>query len=38
MADTVCIHGDGTHALTFAQEIRLMLEAEGVALTAYQAR
>lgn len=37
-ADTVCIHGDGTHALTFAQEIRRMLKAEGVALTAYQAR
>ncbi|MDT0125102.1 5-oxoprolinase subunit PxpA [Paenibacillus sp. RRE4] len=37
-ADTVCIHGDGAHALTFAQEIRRMLEAESVALTAYQAR
>ncbi|WP_285888943.1 LamB/YcsF family protein [Paenibacillus polysaccharolyticus] len=38
IADTVCIHGDGTHALTFAQEIRRMLESEGVALTTYEAR
>ena len=38
IADTVCIHGDGSHALTFAQEIRHMLEDEGVTLTAYQAK
>ncbi|WP_434748287.1 LamB/YcsF family protein [Paenibacillus amylolyticus] len=37
-ADTVCIHGDGAHALTFAQEIRRMLEAEGVTLAPYQAK
>ena len=37
-ADTVCIHGDGAHTLTFAQEIRRMLEVEGVALIAYRAR
>ncbi|PZT56730.1 LamB/YcsF family protein [Paenibacillus silvae] len=36
-ADTVCIHGDGEHALTFAQTIREMLEAEGIDVTAYQA-
>ncbi|PYE47356.1 LamB/YcsF family protein [Paenibacillus barcinonensis] len=36
-ADTVCIHGDGEHALTFAQTIREILEAAGVDVTAYQA-
>jgi UPF0271 protein len=31
-ADTICIHGDGAHALTFAQAIRRRLDAEGVAV------
>jgi UPF0271 protein len=29
-ADTVCIHGDGTHALEFAREIKRSLEENGV--------
>ncbi|WP_128100030.1 LamB/YcsF family protein [Paenibacillus sp. DCT19] len=33
-AETICIHGDGVHALTFARQIRAMLEAEGVTLSA----
>ncbi|MCM3174720.1 5-oxoprolinase subunit PxpA [Paenibacillus sp. MER 99-2] len=33
-AETICIHGDGAHALTFARQIRAMLEAEGVTLSA----
>lgn len=31
-ADTVCIHGDGAHALSFAQKIRQTLESEGIVL------
>ncbi|PCE25978.1 hypothetical protein BWP39_15730 [Paraburkholderia acidicola] len=31
--DTVCLHGDGEHALTFAQEIRAALRSEGVTVT-----
>ncbi|MDR0271456.1 5-oxoprolinase subunit PxpA [Paenibacillus sp.] len=31
-ADTVCIHGDGEHALSFAQTLRAMLEKENVAV------
>lgn len=34
-ADTLCIHGDGKQALTFAREIRLLLEAEGIVMTAF---
>jgi UPF0271 protein len=34
-ADTLCIHGDGRQALTFAREIRLLLEAEGIVMTAF---
>jgi UPF0271 protein len=30
VADTVCIHGDGPHALTFAQKIRSTLEESGI--------
>jgi len=30
VADTICIHGDGPHALTFAQVIRSALEGNGV--------
>ncbi|NUU76100.1 5-oxoprolinase subunit PxpA [Paenibacillus xylanilyticus] len=33
-AETICIHGDGEHALFFAREIRIRLEAEGMILTA----
>jgi len=31
-ADTVCIHGDGLHALEFARQIRAALEHEGIAV------
>ncbi|MGC5775396.1 LamB/YcsF family protein [Paenibacillus pabuli] len=33
-AETICIHGDGAQALAFAQEIRSLLESEGVTLSA----
>ncbi|GAB7534377.1 5-oxoprolinase subunit PxpA [Burkholderia sp. 22PA0099] len=33
-AQTVCLHGDGPHALAFAQRIRAALEQAGVMLTA----
>lgn len=33
-AETICIHGDGEYALSFAREIRMLLEAEGVILSA----
>ncbi|MDR6724695.1 UPF0271 protein [Paenibacillus amylolyticus] len=33
-AETICIHGDGEHALTFARQIRAMLETEGITLSA----
>jgi len=29
-ADTICIHGDGSHAVLFARTLRARLEAEGV--------
>ncbi|MEW9501023.1 5-oxoprolinase subunit PxpA [Jeotgalibacillus marinus] len=32
-ADTICIHGDGAHALTFAKQINETLKAEGIELT-----
>lgn len=31
-ADTICIHGDGAHALAFAQSIRQALNAAGVSI------
>ena len=31
---TICIHGDGPHALAFARAIRAALEADGVAVAA----
>ncbi|MGG3838315.1 5-oxoprolinase subunit PxpA [Paenibacillus thiaminolyticus] len=31
-ADTVCIHGDGTHALAFARSLRERLEEAGIAV------
>jgi len=33
-AQTVCLHGDGPHALAFARRIRAALEAAGVDVTA----
>lgn len=33
-ADTVCIHGDGPHALSFARHIKEVLTSEGVLLQA----
>ncbi len=33
-ADTVCLHGDGSHALAFAQRIRDRLREEGIAVRA----
>ncbi len=33
-ADTICIHGDGAHALEFAQKIRNALEKSGIAVQA----
>jgi UPF0271 protein len=36
-ADTVCIHGDGAHALEFAQQIRTRLREEGITVRAQYA-
>ena len=33
-AETICLHGDGAHALAFARRIRAGLEARGVAVLA----
>ncbi|MEK4357815.1 5-oxoprolinase subunit PxpA [Paenibacillus sp. FSL M7-1455] len=33
-ADTVCIHGDGEHALSFAGSLRAALEREGIRVSA----
>ncbi|CAM3255655.1 5-oxoprolinase subunit PxpA [Cupriavidus taiwanensis] len=33
-AETVCLHGDGAHALAFARRIRERLGAEGIAIRA----
>jgi UPF0271 protein len=33
-AETVCLHGDGAHALAFARRIRERLGAEGIAILA----
>ncbi|RXT04932.1 LamB/YcsF family protein [Ammoniphilus sp. CFH 90114] len=33
-ADTICIHGDGLHALAFARLIRQQLEASGITVQA----
>ncbi|WP_248930151.1 LamB/YcsF family protein [Paenibacillus hamazuiensis] len=35
-ADTLCIHGDGPHALEFAARIRQELEAAGVTVRAFE--
>lgn len=36
-ADTVCIHGDGPHALDFARSIHHTLEAAGISVCAFRA-
>jgi len=33
-ADTLCVHGDGNHAVDFARELRAALEAAGIGLAA----
>jgi len=33
-AETVCLHGDGAHALAFARRIRERLGSEGIAVRA----
>ncbi len=35
-AETVCIHGDGAHALKFAQQIRATLQQEGIMVRVHQ--
>ncbi|MDT8977134.1 5-oxoprolinase subunit PxpA [Paenibacillus sp. chi10] len=37
-ADTVCIHGDGTHALAFAQSLRQRLSDEGIVVRSVWAK
>ncbi|MFC0189713.1 5-oxoprolinase subunit PxpA [Fictibacillus aquaticus] len=37
-ADTVCIHGDGKHALLFAQKLNESLQKEGVKTAAAQSK
>ena len=37
-ADTICIHGDGPHAVAFARGLRAALEAEGVMVRAPHGR
>ena len=34
-ADTICIHGDGPHAVPFAKGIRERLEVEGVRIVSF---
>ena len=33
-ADTICIHGDGPHAVEFAKQLRAEFEAAGVEVRA----
>ncbi|MCE0496159.1 LamB/YcsF family protein [Vibrio salinus] len=35
-ADTICIHGDGDHALSFAKKVRKALEDSDVSVEAYR--
>ncbi|MBM7631333.1 LamB/YcsF family protein [Geomicrobium sediminis] len=35
-ADTVCIHGDGAHALAFAKQVREQVEAAGITVQAFK--
>ncbi|RAT94907.1 LamB/YcsF family protein [Brevibacillus sp. Leaf182] len=37
-ADSICIHGDGAHALEFAQSIREALSGAGITIAARKAR
>lgn len=37
-ADSICIHGDGAHALEFAQSIRKALSGAGITIAARKAR
>jgi 5-oxoprolinase (ATP-hydrolysing) subunit A len=34
-ADTLCIHGDGTHAVEFAQALHTLLKSEGFTISAH---
>jgi UPF0271 protein len=34
MADTICLHGDGPHALAFARRLQAGLIAAGIGLRA----
>ncbi|MCK1993717.1 LamB/YcsF family protein [Peribacillus muralis] len=34
-ADTICIHGDGTHALTFAQHVKKSLELSEITVKSF---
>jgi UPF0271 protein len=34
-ADTICVHGDGAHALSFSRRIKDALLAEGIAISAF---
>lgn len=34
-ADTICLHGDGTHAVEFARRLRGELQAAGIAVQAF---
>ncbi|WP_207434753.1 5-oxoprolinase subunit PxpA [Sabulibacter ruber] len=36
-ADTICLHGDGPHALSFARQIREAFQAEGISVQAVPA-
>lgn len=36
-ADTICLHGDGAHAVTFARRLRAELTAAGVEVRAFSA-
>jgi 5-oxoprolinase (ATP-hydrolysing) subunit A len=35
-ADTICIHGDGQHALVFARQIREVLKSSGISVQAVE--
>ena len=37
-ADTICLHGDGPHAVELAQRLRAALTAEGIAIQASDGR
>jgi UPF0271 protein len=36
-AETICLHGDGPHAVTFAQRLRTELSAAGIAVKPFVA-